>query len=251
MINDIRNENNIKSATSIYKPKNIELTELIYIDSNDRDIKKWKHPNHFSIDLTAINNFTNILSIQLISAIFPKKINNTENIDDFPYIILEIEELGSNYKSLNENINKAFALLTFDIDLGKYKKLLNKSNVEYKKNFIPSISLSELNIKIKNPNGNLLNFKSNKNTTNPNIITDKLFKEPNNINDKPKETNNEPNKLIYNPNINDSPNNINDEPNKINNSPNKINDEPNNFMSINFIFEIKYKKYDNTLQLFN
>ena len=266
MINDIKNETNIKSTTSIYKPKNIELTELIYIDSNDRDIEKWKHPNHFSIDLTAINNFTNILSIQLISATFPKKINNTENIDDFPYIILEIEELGSNYKSLNKNINKAFALLTFDIDLGKYKKLLNKSNVEYKKNFIPSISISELNIKIKNPNGKLLNFKSIKNTTNPNIKAGKLIKEPNNINndpnninnshdninDSPNNINDEPDKLIYNPNnINDEPDKLIYNLNNINDSLNNLNDEPDNFMSINFIFEIKYKKYANTLQLFN
>ena len=232
MINDIRNENNIKPNTSIYNPKNIELTELVYIDSNDRDIEKWKNPSFFSIDLTTINNFTNILSIQLISAIFPKKINDTENIDDYPYIILEISELGANYKSINKNINNAFALLTFDIDLGKYKKLLNKSNVEYKKNFIPPISISELNIRIKNPNGNLLNFKSIKNTTNSCIKNDKLIgmkTQSNNISDEP-----EPNKLIYNPDTNDH-----------------ISDEPNKFMSINFIFEIKYKKYDNTLQLFN
>ena len=129
---------------------------------------------------------------------------------------------------------------------------MNKSDVEYKKNFIPSISISELNIKIKNPSGNLLNFMPNK-------------------------INNEPNKLIYNSNINEALNNTNDEPDKINNIPNKIdhepnkliystninnelseannrpciNHEPNNFTSINFIFEIKYRKNDNTTQLFD
>ena len=69
ILNDIRNESNTKSSISIYKPKNIELTELIYIDSNDRDTEKWKHPNHFSIDLTAINNFTNI-SFVITSSIY-------------------------------------------------------------------------------------------------------------------------------------------------------------------------------------
>ena len=218
MINDIRNETNTRSNTVIYEEKYIELTELIYIDSNDRDIKKWKNPNNFFIYLNKFNKFTTVTSIRLVSAIFPKKINNKESIDNYPYIILEIKELGSSYTSINKSVNKAFALLTFDIDLGEYNKLLSKSSLEYNKLFNPPISLIELNIKLKTPDGKLLNY----------VPIKKNIK-----------NNDQSTKIKYNPNVDSD----------LDNGNLDSDDLEDKYKSINFIFEVNYKKSNNNIDL--
>ena len=258
MINDIRNETSSLSQynTVSYEAKYVELTESIYIDSADRNMQKYKNPNNFSIHLNEFNKFTNITSIRLSSAIFPKKINSIESIDNYPYIILEIKELGSNYTSVNNSVNNAFGLLTFDIDLGEYKKLLSKSELEYKKTFNPPISLIELNIKLKTPDGKLLDYTNsieyNKNSDNPTIPN---VDDSTNVDVPNQELTYNPNvdvpsnDLTYNPNV-DVPNQeLTYNPNV--DVPNQHNSLVDDYKSINFIFEVNYRKYNNNVELLN
>jgi len=163
---DLITDNNIK-------PPPFKIVEqLVSINSYDRDLQKYTQPNYYSIFFNNKSNdisknifFKNVVSVELISAIFPKKCINGNNIEDYPYIILEIEELGSNYKSINNNSLKAFAQITFDIDLGKFKKFISLKNTEYKKSFNPNIFLDKFTISIKTPNGTLYNFGNPKNST--------------------------------------------------------------------------------------
>ena len=107
-------------------------------------------------------------------------------LEDYPYIIIEIDELGSNYQTTNVNNSNIFAQLTFDLDCGKYKKFISRTDMEYKKNFFPKITLNSFSIRIKTPDRVLYNFG-----------------EPMKIDEDNLEDN-----LEYNPNINEDNQNI-------------------------------------------
>lgn len=247
--------NNLLNNISNYK--NSEINEVIYneflisIDSRDRNISKFNNPNEFKIDFTPNNlqteslngyistKFENVISVQLISAIFPKVILDGNSLEDYPYIILEIDELGSSYKSTNNNSSKAFAQLTFDIDMGKFKKLVARSDTEYKKNFNHGITLDSFTLRIKTPNGELYNFGPNKNIDN-NIKIDEDSKLDEK--DEIKDLSYDPNNLNFYKNINDIENvkkNIDSESDNNNNN--------DNYFPINFVFKIisGQKRLDN------
>ena len=154
-----------------FERETLQTTHLISIDSINRDMSKYPKPNEFKIDFNPVSmgntilkgyigkSFENVISVQLISAIFPKNIDNGGNhIEDYPYIILEIDELGGNYQSTNDNSSNAFAQISFDIDCGKYKKLISRTDKEYKKKFHPRISIHSFTIRIKTPDGVLYHF---------------------------------------------------------------------------------------------
>uniref|UniRef100_A0A6C0IZR3 Uncharacterized protein n=1 Tax=viral metagenome TaxID=1070528 RepID=A0A6C0IZR3_9ZZZZ len=141
--------------------------QLISIDSNDMDKELSDSMTDFCIKLDQLN-LQEVTSVSLKSAIFPKNIGETETIDEYPYILLEIKELGSNYKSINKDVNNAFLLLTFDTDLGNYKKITNNNSEDYRKTFPIPFCLNKLTIKIKRPNGSIINY--NKKNLNLNFV---------------------------------------------------------------------------------
>tara|TARA_Y100000385_G_scaffold290251_1_gene362648 strand:+ start:3969 stop:5444 length:1476 start_codon:yes stop_codon:yes gene_type:complete len=291
---ELSNNNSLKNLKNEQNEKNIIKDEynhynefLISIDSKDRNLNKYKCPNNFKIEFVSnsynsekklITSYDNIISVQLISAIFPKEGLNGISIEDYPYIILEIEELGSNYSSINDNSSKAFAQLTFDLDMGKFKKVVARSESEYKKNFNPNINVNSFTMSIKTPDGKLYNFKTiennldcNKDNNEKNIEAnfdifiesdqknnETLISNENENNNKNIDFNIEydPNNLdIYykseekedNTNINNiikQNENLNENLNE--NTHIEINDE---YPSINFIFKIitQKKKLDNIL----
>ena len=85
-------------------------------------------------------------------------------MEDYPYLILEIDEIGSNYEGTNSHTNKAFAKITFDIDCGKYKRFNSKNQEEFIKYFNPRRAISRLTLRVLKPNGELYNFGSDINT---------------------------------------------------------------------------------------
>ena len=118
-------------------------------------------------------------------------------LEDYPYIIIEIDELGSNYQTTNVNNSNIFAQLAFDLDCGKYKKFISRTDMEYKKNFFPKITLNSFSIRIKTPDRILYNFGEPMKIDEDNL-EDNLEYNPN-INE---------NNLEYNPNINEDNQNI-------------------------------------------
>ena len=205
VIFEIRQEHQNNNHVDIEFEEETKLTSfLISINSKDRDTKLWKCPNEYSINFAPQNGqkngyinraFDNVVSVQLVSAIFPKICENGNNLEDYPYIILEIDELGSNYNGTDDYTSKAFAQLTFDLNLGKYKKLVTRNDIEYTKFFRPRISLNKFTIRIKTPDGKLYNFgKKCDKINNNNINNDNINN--NNINNDNKNNDNKNNDNI-------------------------------------------------------
>ena len=144
--------------------KTLEKQFVITINSNDRDKSIYPNCNDFSIKLidNNINNiknskFSNIISIELDNIIVPKFSNVEGNLDNYPYLLLEIKELGGNYSGTNKFINQTFSKLIFEKTFGKYKSITNKT----KKTFYPPITIDKLSFQFRKPNGDLYNFGNN------------------------------------------------------------------------------------------
>jgi hypothetical protein len=73
-----------------------------------------------------------------------------------PYITLELTELGGNYQGTNDNLNRAFAMLTTYESIEGYKHYHVNSDNSYHtitKVFNPRINLNKLTIQLKLPDG--------------------------------------------------------------------------------------------------
>ena len=131
---------------------------VISISSEDRNKEVDLNCNHFKIRLNENRNLQNIVEVKLENMIVPKFSDVEGEVDNYPFLLLEINELGSNYSGSNSYLNKAFAKLFFNSDLGKYKSL---NNCTISKTFNPPINLSSLTITIRKPNGDLYDFGQN------------------------------------------------------------------------------------------
>lgn len=151
-------DNNLQ--TKIHNVDNIKQKKYtISINSQDRNKEFFKNPNHFEFTNENSNiSFQNIIKVKLDNIILPKYSNIEGDLDNFPYLLLEIKELGSNYNGSNEYLNKAFAKLILDNEFGKYKSI---KNCNINKEFNPPINLSKITIVIRKPNGELYDFGTN------------------------------------------------------------------------------------------
>jgi hypothetical protein len=80
-----------------------------------------------------------------------------------PYILLDMQELGSNYQGTNNELNKCFAMLTSYDVIDNYKHFhinADNSNHTIKKVYNPRVNLNKLTIQIKLPDGKPWNFGS-------------------------------------------------------------------------------------------
>jgi len=101
--------------------------------------------------------FSNISKVELLEVIVPKctyssKDNpNPDNYDEFPYILVEIPELGSVYEGTSTLSSEAFATLTYSETRGNYRYYMPHKYNPIVKYFNPRIGLSKMTIKIKKP----------------------------------------------------------------------------------------------------
>lgn len=134
-----------------YQKRNNYLT----ISSKDRDISQYPKSSQFVIDLN--DDFKNISSIELITAIIPDK----NNVANEPYLLLNVKELDTLNISNNKQISESFAMLqlatptvpgTFiQID----KRTFENTILDY---HTPKAKLSRMSISITDVDGNLFNF---------------------------------------------------------------------------------------------
>ena len=152
---------NIKQSPQLKNIKR-EVKKTLIIDSLDRV----KHNLNSSINPFVIkfknhgNQYQNIKSIQLIEAVVPKKTFHGNNISKYPYILLQIKELGSTFEASNKFLSKAFAKL----DTEPYKKRFLKhrmyNDTLNKKIFNEPISISKLTFKLLTPQGEVIQIGS-------------------------------------------------------------------------------------------
>ena len=191
LVNDIvesvqRQHRTLPTLSSSTYTKQTELKEyFISIDSKDRNTIQWPNPNEYCIDFGGIHNnrtqltqdgyinsvYINIESIELVSVVVPKFSDTGDHVNNYPYLLLEIDEFGGIYDGSNEHVSNAFAKLRFQTDLGYFKEYTRNGAERFIKKFHPRISLNRLTIRFRKPDGTLYDFGNEITTSNTNTST--------------------------------------------------------------------------------
>lgn len=179
-----------KVQDDLFEANTKEKVHYVAIDSRDRQRQVWPKSNEYRIEFgppsQAIyddssighigRDFSNVVSVQLISAIIPRFSIDGDCIDLYPYILLEIEELGGIYDGTNASTNRAFCKITFDTVVGKYVHFSPKNYEPFIKYFNPRISMNKLTIRFKKPNGELFDFGTSIDYCHPECVAAHLKK---------------------------------------------------------------------------
>ena len=173
-----------------------ETNDWIYylvIDSKDRDMNTYKTPNEYTIRFSppSFSNtdvrhgfvdriLHNVKSIELIKCAFLDTSTSSDSSDynnqDPAYIILEIEEFGTNHNGTNQFLNKSLAILDSFKKQGKYKYYNVKYNDHAMINrFNPRVTIDKMTVRFRLPDGSLYNF-GNSNNTNLATVNYLIFK---------------------------------------------------------------------------
>lgn len=159
-----------------FKELKEDVQYYISIDSKDRNRQLWKNCNHFSIKFAPItqNSFNqpmkvygaidrtyqNVSTLELLSITIPLYTIDGDKIGDYPYLLLEIEEVYGIYEGTNKHISRAFCKMTFDKVSGQFTRFIPSKYTPIIKVFKSKISINNLTFKIKKPNGELFKFGS-------------------------------------------------------------------------------------------
>tara|TARA_B100000768_G_C11258239_1_gene367481 strand:+ start:501 stop:1667 length:1167 start_codon:yes stop_codon:yes gene_type:complete len=128
----------------------------------------------------------NITSIQIITLTLPNRLvylgkGNYTNILNFRYLTVYSEDISNTYYGTNKNLNYTLGVLyplstVFPTNNIKYIEFKEKGGFNKIYNPVPLATINSLNISIKDPNGNTLNFKNDILTIKEiKIIKDKNF----------------------------------------------------------------------------
>ena len=168
----------------------VEKSFYITIDSKDRNTTTHTSPNEYVIKFGSssgdtsgfiLSGYQNVISIELVEAILidtSSTPGSSDNGSNFPYLLLEIQELGSMFQGTNDNISKSLAILKdYTLQNGyKYYKLAGGTVDErIIKVFNPRITLSKMTVKICLPNGTEFAFGSS-NDSNADTVNCFIFK---------------------------------------------------------------------------
>ena len=149
------------SFTPVTIPKQLKYVHTNYrliIKSTDRDRSIYRNPNEFRIDLP--RRYRNVSVVECGVIMLPN-FSNSEK-----YFLIQVNELQDGpYDSLDPHISKAIALVPNRNGLGNYNYIVEQpGDNSYVKNYIkkfvdtPLASLSTFTLKIKKPDGNIVNF---------------------------------------------------------------------------------------------
>lgn len=177
------NPNNVihKDTSGLFETDTKLVDTILVIDSNDRNTEKWISANPFEIFFgypSRANqhneikghidqDYSNVAEIQLLEAIVPSKTFKGDNLSHYPYVLLDIDELGSGFIGSNQHLSKAFAKLilshshTSSISSPSVAQYAyyTMSNDDNKKIFSPRISLNKLTFTLRAPDGHILRFE--------------------------------------------------------------------------------------------
>ena len=137
---------------------------LVHVDSADRDAARYPLSNDFSVRLgnsdTAglLRPFVDVAAVELVSVIIPQRTAGGDCVDDHPYVLLEIPELGSNFQATNMAATRAFAKLRFDNDLGAYREYRTNAYERFRKDFHALRSIDRLTFRFYRPDGEPYDF---------------------------------------------------------------------------------------------
>ncbi len=177
--------NEKKQIQKMMEPEEVEHSYYVVIDSKDRDKDKYAKANNFVVDFAAKENggtgsissgFQNVVSIELIEAIIKNSSGVTGATDEstnFPYLLLNINELGTQFEGTNTNIMDTLSIFRdYSSQNGyKYYNLVGFNGGEpIKKEFNPRKSITRMTIHLKTPDGTTFEFGNDNDTSNATVI---------------------------------------------------------------------------------
>ena len=159
-------------------PEVREYDYYIVVNSNDRNIVKSPNPDTFTIELAPAPSgdsqsqkgyidraFSNIKSCELLNVTFLNTSNIASSTDgkgiQYPYLLLQFDELQSNYYGTNSHLSKTFGILTDYSITGNYKyyKIFGElGDKTVSKIYNPRINLTKLTTRILLPDGTPFSF---------------------------------------------------------------------------------------------
>ena len=166
---------NFNKQLSVQQEYDIKYTtrnNYLTISSKDRDTSQYSKSTNFIIDL--YTEYRNITSIELITAIIPDK----ANVQNEPFLLLNIKELDVLNDSNNKQISDSFAMLQLAPPTlpGTFIQIDKRTFENTVLNFhTPKSRLSRMTIRITDADGNLFNFGGD-GTTDKNYQCQFVFK---------------------------------------------------------------------------
>ena len=155
-----------KRMDNIMEEKDLELSQLIVIDSKDRNKKQHPSANHYQIIFEESGeggqgiveqSLRNIIEIELVEIYLRK---NIMNFLEFPFLLLEIKEMGGLLTGTDKNINNS----VYRINLGDSRdpNLCLKLEGECIKRFEIRKDIPQISIGIKTYDGKYYEFEEEK-----------------------------------------------------------------------------------------
>jgi hypothetical protein len=136
----------------------------LHVDSTERNREKYPDPADYVFPLVSSSDmvdtpgerYKNVYEISLLSATIP----NLTEVFDYPYLILQIDEIGGHYDSVGAGCKRAFAKLYFDNPGGKFLRVDKGIGDPAVRVFYPKplASLAKLTVSIRKPDGSLFSF---------------------------------------------------------------------------------------------
>lgn len=164
--------------TDMMIPEVREYDYYITIDSKDRDPERYPEPNKFVIDFSPAppasgetrkgyieRGLGNVKSCELMNVIVRDVSDQPDSSDagsaSYPYLLLQFDELQTNYFGTNDNISRSFAILTEYSLIGKYRYyriIGDTSENTVSKVYNPRINLNKITTNLLLPDGSPFNF---------------------------------------------------------------------------------------------
>ena len=133
----------------------VPIVNFLSINSIDRDVTLYPSPNKYTVFLN--EKYKNVQSIELLDATLPDQ----ADIQQEPYLLLQIDQITNTIDSLNTPMQQAFAILKtippaspgyfLSVDTNTCEKITKT----YRQ---PLAELSKLTISIRKSDGSLFNF---------------------------------------------------------------------------------------------
>ena len=155
-----------KRMDNIMEEKDLEISQLIVIDSKDRNKKKYPLANQYQIIFEESGeggqgiveqSLRNVIEIELVEIYLRK---NIMNFLEFPFLLIEIKEMGGLLTGTDKNINNS----VHRINLGDSRdpNLCLKLEGECIKRFEIRKDIPQISISIKTYDGKYYEFEEEK-----------------------------------------------------------------------------------------
>lgn len=153
------------------------VSNVLIVDSKDRNTDRWTLPNPFGMlfgypsktgqqDNDQYKGYiekiiNNVYSIELLEAILPARTQGGDNLMNYPYLLLDVEEFGTHFLGSNRHLNKCFAKLSSFTQSGNfvYYRPTDSDEECNKQVFSPRITLNKMSFVLRTPDGAILNIQ--------------------------------------------------------------------------------------------